>query len=212
MFYLQGTSGQTFRGTLEDLVRVRPLGTIRPAQAVLPHDDANPLPAAAAAQAPGPHEQEALNAYRSLVRHDLERGPLYHAGQIMRRGVVTVRDADRVVDAWRVLHGHRIRQAPVLDTGTRLVGIVGERELLTSLNVDAGEAVDLRERTVADVMVSPVVAAAPVTDIRRIARVMLDHDVDGVPILDETLNLIGFISRSDILRAVIVDPPLSLWR
>lgn len=210
MFYLQGTAGQTFKGTLEDLVRVRPLGAARAPRAVAPFNDATPPPVEAVS-ASGQRE-EAIRAYRALVEPDLERGPLYHAGQIMRREVVTVRDSDRVADAWRVLREHRIRQAPVLDERARLVGIVGERELLTTINVDDGKVFDMHGRAVAEAMTSPVVAAAPVTDIRRIARAMLDHDVDGVPILDEAQNLIGFVSRSDILRAVIVEPPLSLWR
>ena len=67
-------------------------------------------------------------------------------------------------------------------------------------------------KLVGDVMTTPVVAASPLTDIRRIARVMLDRDVDGVPIVNEAGVLLGFVSRSDILRAVVTDPPLSMWR
>lgn len=208
MFYIQGIAGQTFKGTLEDLTRIRPLAGTRAARAVAPQETFG-LPESPRPR--GPHE-EAIRAYRALVESDLERGPLYHAGQIMSREVVTLRDADRVAHAWRTLRDHRIRQAPVLDAGDRLVGIVGERDLLTTINVDGGEVFDMHGRAVADVMATPVVAAAPGTDIRRIARVMLDHGVDGVPILDEAQNLIGFVSRSDILRAVIADPPLSLWR
>jgi CBS domain-containing protein len=51
-----------------------------------------------------------------------------------------------------------------------------------------------------------------VTDIRRIASVMLTHGVAGVPIVNQSSQLVGFISRSDILQAVVTDPPLSLWR
>lgn len=51
---------------------------------------------------------------------------------------------------------------------------------------------------------------APMIDKRCIAVVMLDHGVDGVPIMREGKRLVGFISRSDILRAVIIDLPLSL--
>ncbi len=207
MFYIQGTAGQTFKGTLEDLTRVRPLAGARAARAVAPQETFR-LPD----EVPSYTQETAARAYRALGEGDLERGPLYRAGQIMSREVVTVRDTDRVAHAWRVLRDHRIRQAPVLDAASRLVGIVGERDLLTTINVDGGEIFDMHGRNVAEVMTTPVVAAAPTTDIRRIARVMLDHGVDGVPILDEAQNLIGFVSRSDILAAVIADPPLSLWR
>lgn len=68
----------------------------------------------------------------------------------------------------------------------------------------------LRKR-VRDVMTSPVVAATPLTDIRRIARVMLERNVDGVPIRNDSGGLQGFVSRSDILNAIVTDPPLSMW-
>jgi acetoin utilization protein AcuB len=66
-------------------------------------------------------------------------------------------------------------------------------------------------RIASDVMLTPVATADPVTDIRRIVRVMLSYGQGGVPILDEREHLLGFVSRGDILRAVTTDPPLSLW-
>ena len=100
----------------------------------------------------------------------------------------------------------------MLDATGRLVGIVGERDLLTTFNIDDGQLRDVLFKRVSDVMSTPVVAAAPITDIRRIARVMLDRQVDGVPVVNDSGALLGFISRSDILKAVITDPPLSIWR
>ena len=126
--------------------------------------------------------------------------------------MITVRASDDVARAWRVLVEHQIHQAPVLDATGRLVGIVGERDLLTTFNIDDGQLRDVLFKRVSDVMSTPVVAAAPITDIRRIARVMLDRQVDGVPVVNDSGALLGFISRSDILKAVITDPPLSIWR
>jgi len=50
----------------------------------------------------------------------------------------------------------------------------------------------------------------PVTDIRRIVAVMLDNRMEGVPITSKESRLLGFVSRSDILRAVVTDLPLNL--
>ena len=147
-----------------------------------------------------------------MLPRELERGPLYHAEQLMQSTVVTVAEDEAVSAAWRTLIEHRIHQAPVLDAQARLVGIVSERDLLTSLNVEADAVRDVMARRVRDVMSTPVVAAAPLTDIRRIARVMLERGVGGVPIVNDGGLLLGFISRSDILRAVVTDPPLSVWQ
>ena len=163
-------------------------------------------------QVSAPAAAQAVDAYQAMLPQDLERGPLYHANQIMQAQVITVQADNEVARAWHVLVDNQIHQAPVLDAAARLIGIVSERNLLTTLNVEAGEVRDVLARRVADVMSTPVVAATPATDIRRIAQVMLERDVDGVPVVSDTGALLGFISRSDILLAVVTDPPLSIWR
>lgn len=216
MFYVQGITGQTFVGPMEDLRQVAGVARSRSVRAVAQGDLERSVPALHPDEVlhkvgHGPGE-EAVLAYRTMLRLDQDRGPLYHASQIMQRQVIVVTSDDTVEKAWRILAEHHIHQAPVIDAGQRLVGVVSERDLLTALNVDHGQVRDALARQVADVMSSPVVCASPVTDIRRIANVMLDYGVDGVPIVDESRTLLGFVSRSDILRAVIVVPPLNLWR
>jgi CBS domain-containing protein len=213
MFSLYGLSGPLFTGTLEALGRLPPVTRRGPAAAVraveerIESAEGGAAPAARTTPA-----RQAVEAYQSMLPENLERGPLYHAEQIMQPRVITVGADDDVARAWHVLVGHQIHQAPVLDAGRRLVGIVSERNLLTTLNVEDGQVRDVLQKRVADVMTTPVVAAHPLTDIRRIARVMLERNVDGVPIVDDSGALAGFVSRSDILNAVVRDPPLSMWR
>lgn len=213
MFAIYGISGPIFQGTLENLSRLPPV--VRRGPVIAARRVGDQIEAAVSAEQTAPTGGiggQAVEAYQAMLPESLERGPLYHAYQIMQAQVITVNAGDDVARAWHVLVDHRIHQAPVLDARLRLVGIVSERNLLTTLNVDAGEVRDVLSRMVSDVMSTPVVAASPLTDIRRIARVMLDRDVDGVPITNDTGTLVGFISRSDILRAVVTDPPLSIWR
>jgi CBS-domain-containing membrane protein len=208
MFSVYGITGQVFSGTLEAMNRVHALSK---AQASRPVTHDGEEPEVMAHQVDRLHE-EAVRAYLAMVPHDIERGPLYHAEQIMQHSVITVLDSYDVARAWRTLRDHHIHQAPVLNDSAHLVGIVSERDLLTAINIDAGQIVESLNRRVRDVMTTPVVAASPVTDIRRIASVMLDNGVDGAPITNDSGRLVGFVSRSDILRAVVTDPPLSLWR
>lgn len=210
MFSIYGISGQVFNGTLEEMDRVYAASRSRPVRAIATDGDELGIEVAAG-MAPGAAEA-AMRAYRAMLPRELERGPLYHASQIMQSNVIRVGAGDSVSDAWHTLRDNAIHQAPVLEENGRLVGIVSERDLLTAINVDGGRIVESLGRRVRDVMTTPVVATAPITDIRRIAAVMLDHGVDGVPITNETGRLVGFVSRGDILRAVVTDPPLSLWR
>jgi CBS domain-containing protein len=208
MFSIYGISGQIFSGTLEQMNRVHALARARSARTIAEDGDelgAEAIPASRS-------REDAVNAYRAMLPRDLERGPLIHAGQIMQRQVITVSRNDNVAQAWRTLRDNRIHQAPVLTESAQLVGIVSERDLLTAINIVDGQIVETLNRYVSDVMTTPVLAAEAITDIRRIASVMFAHGVDGTPITSEGGRLVGFVSRSDILRAVITDPPLSLWR
>ncbi len=207
MFYIQGIQGQVFSGPLERLDRVNGLARARAVRSIDAAEDELVV------GAPNPYQrEEAVRAYRQMIPADLDRGPLYHADQVMSRPAIVVARDSAVADAWRTLRDNRIRQAPVVDDEKRLIGLVSERDLLTAVDVEDGQVVAARRRQVGDVMTTPVVASAPITDIRRIAAVMLDQGVDGVPVIAETGRLLGFVSRSDILRAVVTDPPLSLWR
>ncbi len=207
MFYIQSPGGQVFKGPLERLDRVNALARKRANPAIGRDDEEIGVPAPAASQ-----REEAVRAYRRMLPAEIDRGPLYHADQIMSRPVIVVNEESAVADAWRTLRDSRIHQAPVVDEEKKLIGLVSERDLLTAIDVEEGKIVAARQRRVRDVMTTPVVAAAPVTDIRRIAAVMLDQGVDGVPVIAETGRIMGFVSRGDILRAVVADPPLSLWR
>lgn len=210
MFSIYGVSGQVFSGTLEEMNRVGALARAKAVRAIA--QDGGELGFESTVGATTRLREDVVVAYRSMLPRDLERGPLYHAGQIMQAKVISVNAGHSVAHAWRTLRDHTIHQAPVMDDDARLVGIVSERDLLTSLNIEGGQIVESLDRVVRDVMSTPVVAAVPVTDIRRIAAVMIDQGVDGVPITSETGRLLGFVSRGDVLRAVIADPPLSLWR
>jgi CBS domain-containing protein len=69
----------------------------------------------------------------------------------------------------------------------------------------------LLAQSVVDLMWSPVPSVAADADIRRVAQVLLDTGLPGLPVVDDAGLVTGFVSRSDILRAVVADPPLDLW-
>lgn len=210
MFSAYGVTGRVFSGTLEEMSGARDLARARSSLAT-DRDDVNLQLDSLGASGSGLNEK-AVRAYRAMLPREIERGPLYHAGQIMQRKVICLGVNDDLAKAWKTLRSHNIHQAPVLDDSAQLVGMVGENDLLTAINIDTGKIMEMLGRRVGDVMSTPVVTAEPVTDIRRIATAMLAYRIDGVPITGELGRLVGYVSRSDILRAVVSDPPLSLWR
>jgi acetoin utilization protein AcuB len=217
MFSIHGITGQTFRGSLEHLIQVPGAFAARNARGVV--KEGEELGAefelvrrrVADEQDKDPRYAKAAAAYAKSLQPESQRESVRHAYQIMGRSVLILRGEDTVEHAWHRLVARRVRQAPVLEPDRGVVGMVSERELLTVLDLVGKTPTGGLERQVREVMASPVICADPVTDIRRIARVLLETGLTALPVVDEAGRLAGIVSRGDILRAVLSDPPLSLW-
>ncbi|NWG87251.1 MAG: CBS domain-containing protein [Hydrogenophilaceae bacterium] len=213
MFSVYGVTGQTFRGTLEEFLAVPRLHAGRDSRGIA-REGEELGPEMVRPGRPGPEAEpyrQAAQAYRRMLHVTTDRGPVLHAYQLMSRDVLTLRPETTVEAAWNELFGAGLGQAPVLDKTHRIIGIVTAKDLLTAINLEDGKVRDVLPQTVADIMTSPVVSADPVSDIRRVARVLLEHHLPGMPVVNERHELVGIITRSDILRALVNDPPLSLW-
>ena len=66
-------------------------------------------------------------------------------------------------------------------------------------------------RKIEDVYLPQLITADPITDIRRVAKVMIDFKLHAVPIVSEDGTLVGIISKTDIIKAVSNIPHLQLW-
>ncbi|MBE9608262.1 CBS domain-containing protein [Chitinilyticum piscinae] len=205
MFSVYGITGRVFHGTRSELDTTPGLYPARRIAAVARNNEES----TSGFQLPLPGKL-ARNEYLRTQQLDHERGPVFSCGRIMHSPVITADAALSVQDAWQLLHAHGIHQCPVLQDG-QLVGLVSDRDLLTSLVIADGIAHEVLQRQVADVMRTPVLVVSPDTDLRHVTALMLDHALDGVPVLAADQGIAGFISKTDILRAVSTEPALSLW-
>ncbi|MDZ7893224.1 MAG: CBS domain-containing protein [Rhodoferax sp.] len=227
MFSVYGTAGQIFRGSLEELGKVagirRAARTRRIEALGLDAQDHGSPRFADVLSAPG-HEtpapdiahRAALAAYGELRKPAQIRQPLTRVADIMSLEVITVSDTSTIEGAWALLNQHSIAQAPVVSAEGVLVGLLTRAELTRAEHLPKADAHALVWRaflaqSVQDVMWTPVPSVAADTDIRRLARVLLDTGLPGLPVVDDAGAVRGFVSRSDILRAVVADPPLDLW-
>ena len=51
-----------------------------------------------------------------------------------------------------------------------------------------------------DVMTSDVIAVGPDTDVREVARILVQNRISAVPVIDEAGKLVGIISEGDLMR------------
>ena len=142
-----------------------------------------------------------------------ERKQIFYAKDIMSKNVQCIYPEDSIVKVEVLFHKQRFRHMPVVNSTSFLQGILSERDLLKftiqSLRSSITETTDA---TVKEIMQTTVLSAYPDTPIREIARIMFEEKVGSVPILDrEKKHLVGIVTRSDILRKVMNNPPLDLY-
>lgn len=216
MFHVYGVQGRMFSGTLEALRQHRAVsGIVRVQRAKPAGPDTRPPTPALASNTSTAYRvgQEATRAYGQATISRV-RKPLRSVEDVMRSPAVTVRAAATLHEAWQLLARHGIGQAPVVDDHGNLVGLVGRAELMPAASREAPDMQPQANRLalpVATVMWSPVPSAEPGTDLRRVASLLLDTGLPGVPVADAAGIMLGFVSRTDLLRALATDPPLDLW-
>lgn len=126
---------------------------------------------------------------------------------LMTRKLITVRPDTPVLDARTLMAKERIRHLLVTD-GERLAGIITDRDIrlnlaspATSLSVWELNYL-LQKLTVGEVMKKAVITARPGQDARDAARILLDHKIGALPVLDGG-RLVGIITETDLLRAFV---------
>ena len=82
--------------------------------------------------------------------------------------------------------------------GTRLIGIVTERDVLRSV----AEGEDPKSTSLEDVMTKDVVTIGPDTKLRDAARIMFEKWFRHLPVVTEGGDVLGVISLRDLLTLV----------
>lgn len=59
---------------------------------------------------------------------------------------------------------------------------------------------------VADLMTDEVVSVVPGTSFKEVAKLLAQHDISGVPVLDEEDRVIGVVSHTDLLARAATEP------
>ncbi|WP_426405190.1 CBS domain-containing protein [Streptomyces sp. R-07] len=57
----------------------------------------------------------------------------------------------------------------------------------------------MKHMKVGGLMTDDVVFAIPTTSVREVARMLAEHDISGVPVVDEDDRVVGVVSESDLL-------------
>lgn len=127
----------------------------------------------------------------------------------MSRQPVTVPPDLPLPEALRLMREKRVRRLPVVDEAGRLLGIVSEKDLLyaapspaTTLSIYEMQYL-LTRIIVKDVMTSGVITVRESNTLEEAARLMVQHKIGGLPVVDDADKLIGIITETDLFKAFL---------
>ena len=136
-------------------------------------------------------------------------------GQISCRDIMTpspraIKQKTPLQDAWNQLNAYNVKAMPVIDDDNKAIGIVTVMDFMRYFNdIDFEEMLDkLRNNqqtlVVDDVMSSPLLDMRDDQHIVDLIPVFTEKKIHHLPITDKHGKLTGMITRSDLMRAMLV--------
>ena len=148
---------------------------------------------------------------------------------IMSREPILARPEMSLNEAIKILAEKRISGLPVVNEAGKLVGVISETDLMWKetgatppayimlldsviyLQNPAQYERDLHKvlgQTVGEVMSGNPVTIQPDKSLQEAARLMHERKIHRLPVLDDREQLIGILTRGDIVRAMAADETL----
>jgi acetoin utilization protein AcuB len=137
------------------------------------------------------------------------------ARDIMSSPVITLPFNASLAQAWALVKDKRFRHIPIQSRTGELVGILSDRDLsrgtVESALVGIKGSAYLGHVTIESYVSHPVLVAAPEATLPAMARVLLEERIGAIPVLSQEKELLGLITRSDILRVIVAHPNFEDW-
>ena len=103
-------------------------------------------------------------------------------------------------DAIKVLFNHKITGVPVLDADKKMVGVLSEFDIIQSVGAtESGKPLDLSQKIKFRAKVTTVTEETPFDEILKL---FVEKQVRRLPVLNAKGQLVGIISRRDIMRVL----------
>lgn len=127
---------------------------------------------------------------------------------LMTGALVTVGHDATVAEAWRIMRTRQVRHLPVLDADRRLIGMLTDHDLrLVILERCVNDDVQPLARVlgrlrVNEIMTWAVITVRPDAEIREAARIMHEHTVGALPVVEDG-RLVGMLTATDVIQVVV---------
>ena len=152
------------------------------------------------------YKKSSLKGYQSNSIPEKRKRTNIFAKDIMSKNIHTINLKLSVSEAMRQMKHLKVHHLIIrgLDA-LEIVGLISDRDLLRSFNQQGAN-----QKSIKEVMSKEVLLCHTDTEIRLIAKVMIDESVSCIPVMDDTQQLVGIITRTDLLKCIVRNMPLEV--
>ena len=154
--------------------------------------------------------ESAIEQYKKIANIDTLE-PVYQVKDIMTRNCIYINAESTIEEAYDSLKQLDVNQMPVVSFAKKIIAMINKEQILYLLMDDIDNSKYTLKKKLNDLYLDEVITADPISDIRRVAKVMIDLRLDAIPIVDENDILQGIVSKTDIIKAISHIPHLQLW-
>lgn len=116
--------------------------------------------------------------------------------EILNKKVITISPTQSLVEAMQVLIDNKISCLPVVQEGSKLIGILSDKDIFRKVHETSGKYHDI---AVSNCMSTDLIIGFPTDEVAYIAGVMTKNRIRHVPICDDG-EMIGLVSIGDIVK------------
>lgn len=150
-----------------------------------------------------------------------------NASDVMTKTVITGKPDTTIEEAAELMLRHQISAIPILDGENKIVGMVSEGDLLRRvegakdqprswwLSVFSGSKTNVesfvqdRGKHLKNIMTKQLTVVTPETPVGQIAQLLERKHIKRVPVVKDG-NLMGIVSRANLLQALAMQPVLHI--
>jgi len=103
----------------------------------------------------------------------------------------------------KLMYKYKIGHMPVVNEGKKVVGVVALKDLDIYHLALTGGLGGLKTTCIKDVMISGPWTAKEYVKFNEILNLMVEKRVKGLPVVNDNMELVGFICRREVLRGMI---------
>jgi len=208
MFAMYDDDGLNFRSTIDHLYSLQ---EVTPLKAVDNNTKDKKNQTFQESLYKGKITKEATDKYKQIANiHTMQE--IFHVEEIMSKRITTVADNKTIKECYDLMQERSIQQLPIYDHDkSHLKAIVTIHDIIRYIFKDLMLAEQNANDPVINIATKKIITTDPISDIRRVAKVMIDFNINAIPVVNSEDKLVGMVSRNDIVKAVSTIPHMQIW-